>query len=116
VAHSPEPSEGATAASKKARQEALESLSTEPPAGPTVMRQTHQHALGKVGKLLKPHLKDGQDAEDVLRAAVLAYLEEWAQLYYRGSREAVVATERVILQIRQDTVQQMTVELGTIDG
>ena len=93
---------------------ALESLSTEPPAGPTIMRQAHEQALKKVGKLLKPYLKDGENGQDALRAAVLAYLEEWAQMYYRGSREAGTATERVILQIRQDTVQQMTHELGII--
>ena len=93
-------------------QPALEGLSTEPPAGQTIMSQTHANALERTAKLLKPHLKDEADAKDVLRAAVLAYLEPWAQMYYQGSREAAGATERVVLQIRQDTVQQMTAELG----
>lgn len=90
---------------------ALESLSTEPPAGPTVMQQTHENAMRRTVAMIKPWLNDRKGAEDAVRVVLLAYLEEWAQTYYRGSREAVAATDRVILQIRQDTVQQMVGEL-----
>jgi hypothetical protein len=90
----------------------ISSLPQEPPAGPTVMQATHANAMRKAVATVKSHLKDPAEAEDFLRALVLSYLEEWAQTYYRGSREAANATERTILQIRMDTVQQMTTELA----
>lgn len=90
----------------------ITSLPMEPPAGPTVMQQTHANAMRKGVALVKAHLKKPAEAEDFLRVAVLGYLEEWAQTYYRGSREAANTTDRTILQIRMDTVQQMTAELA----
>jgi hypothetical protein len=94
----------------------ISSLPLEPPAGPTVMQQTHANAMRKGVALVKAHLKDPEEAEDFLRVAVLGYLEEWAQTYYRGSREAANGNDRTLLMIRMDTVQQMTAELGTKVG
>lgn len=93
----------------------ITSLPKEPPVGPTVMEKTHANAMRKGVALVKAHLKHPDEAEDFLRVAVLGYLEEWAQTYYRGSREAANTTERTILSIRMDTIQQMTAELAKRD-
>ena len=108
-----EPSAAVTAASALPR---LEELSTEPPAGPTVMSRTHADAMRKGVARLKSHLKDPEEAEAFLRVLVLGYLGEWSAMYALGSREAGSATERTILMIRQDTVQQMVAELGRTPG
>lgn len=90
----------------------ISSLSTEEPAGPTIMAKTHENAMRKTNALMKPHLNDRKEAKDAVTATVLSYLEAWAQTYYQGSQEAVASTERVILQIRQDTIQQLVTELA----
>lgn len=94
--------------------ETLEGLTVEPPAGPTIMRTTHDNAMRKTAARLKAHLAKPEEAGDLLRVAVLSYLGEFAAMYAVGAREAALPTERVILQIRQDTVQQMVAELGRI--
>ncbi|HEX8321611.1 hypothetical protein [Longimicrobium sp.] len=95
--------------------EPLEGLIVEPPAGPTVMRKAHQDAMRKTSAMVKAHLKDPEEVEDFVRATVLSYLAEWSVIYTQGAREAAETTSRVILQIRQDTVQQMTDELRPKD-
>lgn len=91
----------------------LEDLSTEPPAGPTVMSRAHADAMRKGVARLKSHLKDSSEAKDLLRVLVLTYLQEWSEMYQTGTRElGLNSTERTILVIRQDTVQQMVHELG----
>ena len=92
--------------------ERLEDLPTEVVAGPTVMEQAHANGVRKAITRLKPHLNDRGEAEDALRVAMLTYLTEWAAMYAQGVREVVAPTDRVILQIRQDTVGQMAAELG----
>lgn len=97
------------------QQPALESLPHEPPSGPSVMAKAHADGLRKASAKLKPYLANRDDAEAALRVAVLMYLAEWGMMYAVGAREAAMPTDRVIIQIRQDTVQQMVAELGKGD-
>jgi hypothetical protein len=91
----------------------LEDLSTEPPAGPTVMRNAHDDAMRKGVARLKSHLKDPGEAKDLLRVLMLTYLQEWSSMYAEGTRQlGLNSTERTILVIRQDTIQQLVSELG----
>lgn len=89
----------------------LEDLSTEPPAGPTVMSQAHADGMRKAVALLKNRLVEPERAEESVTAAVLVYLTEWAETYARGSQEAVDMTTRTIIQIRSDTMHQISLEL-----
>lgn len=89
----------------------IRELSTEPPAGPTVMAQAHADGFRQAVALLKNRLTEPARVEETVRATVLTYLEQWAAMYARGAREAASPTERVIIQIRQDTMAQLAREL-----
>lgn len=89
----------------------LDELSTEPPAGPTVMLQAHTDGMRKAVALLKNRLVAPERAEETVQAAVLVYLTEWAETYSRGAREAADMTTRTIIQIRSDTLHQISLEL-----
>jgi hypothetical protein len=95
----------------------LEDLNPEPPAGLSEMAKAHADGLRKAVDRLKAHLNDRQEAPDVLRVAVLTYLNAWAERYAEGTRVLGLGNvERTILVIRQDTVQQMVAELGKPTG
>lgn len=90
----------------------LESLSTEPPAGPTVMQKTHERALHRVLGYLRNRFKDPEQAEDSVKHAALLYLREWEKTYKQGVRETPSPVDRTILDIRRDTVTQIMAEIG----
>jgi hypothetical protein len=94
----------------------LESLSTEPPAGPTVMQRTHEHAMRRVVKLTKNWFKRPDQAEERMKAALVLYLREWVATYRQGVAEThISAVDRTILSIRQDTVVQIMSEIARQD-
>lgn len=90
----------------------LDDLSTEPPAGPTVMKRAHDDGMRKAVALLKNRLIEPERAEETVTAVVLTYLTDWAETFARGSQEAVDMTTRTIIQIRSDTLHQIALELA----
>lgn len=90
----------------------LESLSTEPPAGPSVMQRTHERAMHRVLGYMKNHFKKPEKAEESVRHAALLYLREWEKTYKQGVRESPSGVDRTILDIRRDTVVQIMAEIG----
>jgi hypothetical protein len=95
-----------------AREVTLESLSTEPPAGPTVMQKTHERAMHRVLGYLKNRFKNPEQAEESVNHAALLYLREWEKTYRQGVRETASPVDRTILDIRRDTVVQIMAEIG----
>lgn len=89
----------------------LDSLSTEPPAGPTVMQRANADGMRQAVALLKNRLVEPERVEESVKAAVLTYLTAWAEMYARGSREAADMTTRTIIQIRSDTLHQIALEI-----
>lgn len=90
----------------------LASLSTEPPAGPTVMQRAHENGLRRVARMLKNHFLDPAKAEDDIRGALVLYLREWEKIYKQGVSESPSTVDRTILDIRRDTVAQILREIG----
>lgn len=97
------------------RTERLEDLSTEAPAGPTVMRQAHQNGERKACAVLKNRLAEPQRAEDTLHQVLVSYLRAWHDMYRQGVRETVNPMDRTLLDIRRDTVIQILAEVGRQD-
>jgi hypothetical protein len=84
----------------------------EPPAGPTPMRRAHADGMRKTVARVKAWLKPGQDPDAAVKAALLSYLGEWNKMYGVGAGQTrLTSTERTILTIRQDTIQQLLTEL-----
>lgn len=90
----------------------LESLSTEPPAGPTVMAQAHADGLRKATAMLKNRLKAPEATEESIHGVLVLYLAEWARIYKQGVSESPSTVDRTILDIRRDTVAQILAEIG----
>jgi hypothetical protein len=91
----------------------LESLSHDPVAGPTEMTRAHRNGLRRAVARAKAWFKPGQQAEACLKVALLTYLAEWEKVYGEGTMIlGLTTTERTILTIRRDTVQQMLREIG----
>jgi len=85
----------------------LSSLSTEPPAGPNELDRAHANGMRKASSLLKNRLTDPERVEETVTAVVTAYLLEWAEMYGVEASDAGNMTERTIIRIRQDTMQQI---------
>lgn len=84
-----------------------------PIAGPTVMTRANREGLRKAVAKAKSWFKPGVSAETAIKAAVVVYLNEWAKTYGQGVQAShLTSTERTILSIRQDTVQQILRELA----
>jgi hypothetical protein len=109
-----EPSLAVTQAEVRARQQRLEDLSTEAPAGPTVMETAHANGMRKAVSLLKSRFADRSKdrAEAGVKAALVIYLREWHDIYKRGVAESASQVDRTILDIRRDTVLQILAEIG----
>lgn len=90
----------------------LASLSTERPAGPTVMQRAHENGLRRVARMLKNHFKDPAKAEEDIRGALVVYLREWERTYKQGVSESPSNVDRTILDIRRDTVVQILTEIS----
>lgn len=113
-----EPSLAVTRAEADARAARLEDLSTEPPAGPTVMQQAHRNGMRKALAMMKGRFADRRKAhaEETIRAGLVLYLREWHNTYKQGVAETPVSTvDRTILDIRRDTVAQILAEIGRQD-
>lgn len=91
----------------------LEELERGPVAGPTVMRRAHLNGLRKAVARGKAWFRVDQPAEPALKALLLTYLGEWEHVYGEGVEVlGMTNTERTIMVIRRDTVQQMLRELA----
>jgi hypothetical protein len=90
----------------------LESLSTERPAGPTVMQQAHANGMRRAVALLKNRFKVPEKAQDDFQGALLIYLRDWERTYKQGVQETPGTVDRTILDIRRDTVAQIMAEIG----
>ena len=88
------------------------SLSTEPPAGPTVMRKAHENGMRRVLALLKNRFKQPEKAADDIQQALVIYLKAWHDTYKLGVSESPSTVVRTILDIRRDTVVQILAEIG----
>lgn len=93
----------------------LEDLSTEPPAGPNELDRAHDNGLRKATALLKNRLVEPERAEETATALVLAYLLEWAEMYAVEASDAGNMTERTIIRIRQDTMEQIARKMAPPD-
>jgi hypothetical protein len=92
---------------------ALEDLEPGPVAGPTHMTRAHRNGLRKATARCKAWFKPGVNCETALKAALLTYLTEWDAVYGQGSIVlGLNQTERTIMVIRKDTIQQIVRELG----
>lgn len=98
--------------SEPSRAVTLESLSTEPPAGPTVMAQAHANGLRRALALVKNRLKSPEKAADDVQGVLVLYLREWERIYKQGVSETPSTVDRTILDIRRDTVVQILAEIG----
>lgn len=93
----------------------LEDLEPGPVAGPTAMTRAHRNGLRKMLGRARPWFTPvhQKDAETCLKVALLTYLKEWEAVYGEGTRVLGLSqTERTIMVIRQDTVQQIIKEIG----
>lgn len=90
----------------------LASLSTERPAGPTVMQQAHKNGLRRAVALIKNRLKVPGMAESDFQQALVAYLSAWQATYKQGVDESPSTVDRTILDIRRDTIAQILGEIG----
>lgn len=93
--------------------ERLEELDPAPVAGTTHMRRAHLDGVRKALARAKPWFKPGQSPSAALTTILLTYLREWDEMYGEGSTVLGLSqTDRTILVIRRDTVQQMMRELA----
>jgi hypothetical protein len=91
----------------------ISTLDHEPVGGPTQMTRAHQNGMRKVLARAKSWFKPEHQAEPCLKVALLTYLGEWERVYDQGTRIlGLTQTERTIMAIRQDTVQQILRELA----
>jgi hypothetical protein len=91
----------------------LEDLESGPVAGPTVMTRAHRNGLRKMLGRAKPWFTKDVHPEPALKALLLTYLKEWEAVYGEGSMVlGLNQSERTIMVIRQDTVQQIIREIG----
>jgi hypothetical protein len=88
----------------------------------TPMERAHGNGMRRAVAFLKHRLTPealapaGRGAGDTVVATLKLYLREWGKVYDEGTRMAdLTATERVILQIRMDTLLQMANELEKLD-
>lgn len=95
----------------------LEDLEPGPVAGPTHMARAHRNGLRKALGRVKPWFTPvhQKDAETCLKVLLLTYLKEWDAVYGEGSIVlGLNQTERTIMVIRKDTIQQILKEIGTV--
>lgn len=91
----------------------LEDLDPSPVAGTTHMRRAHLNGLRRSVARCKAWFKPEVNCETALKAAFLTYLKEWEAVYGEGSIVlGLNQTERTIMVIRQDTIQQIMREFG----
>jgi hypothetical protein len=91
----------------------LEDLPQGPVAGPTAMTRAHLNGMRKTVSRIKAWLKPEQSPQAATKALLLTYLGEWEKVYGEGVDVLGLSqTERTIMVIRRDTVQQMLNELA----
>lgn len=113
----PEFSLGVTRAELHARQQRLEDLPHEPPAGLTVMQRAHANGMRRLTGMLKNRLRKPETAEDTIQTGLVLYLREWLNIYKQGVAETHISTvDRTILDIRRDTVMQILTEITRTAG